>query len=253
MVAIVTGGASGIGEAVARALGATMPVAIWDLDGAAAERLAGELSGVAIAIAVDVGDRAAVDAALETTISALGLPEVLVNNAGIRDILPFLDLDLVTWDRILRVNLDGIFHCLQAFARKLVEAGRPGSVVNIASASALTGFRERNAYTASKHAVVGLTKTAAMELAEHGIRVNAVAPGFIQTPLSAHYIDDPGMVEYIESTTPLGRWGSAEEIANAVVFAAGPGASFMTGTVLAVDGGLLAGVNGRSGPRTEVS
>jgi meso-butanediol dehydrogenase/(S,S)-butanediol dehydrogenase/diacetyl reductase len=154
---------------------------------------------------------------------------------------------------VLRVNLDGTFHCLQAFARLLIAEGATGAAVNVSSAAGLAGFPARSAYGASKHGVIGLTKAAAMELAPHGIRVNAIAPGFIYTPMTAHYEDDPGMVAFIEGTTPMGRRGRAEEIADAVVYAASPGASFMTGSVLTVDGGLLAGVSGKAGPATSVS
>jgi NAD(P)-dependent dehydrogenase (short-subunit alcohol dehydrogenase family) len=123
----------------------------------------------------------------------------------------------------------------------MVEVGEGGAIVNISSAAGVTGFLSRTAYVSSKHGIVGLTKTAALELAPHGIRVNAVAPGFTLTGLTAHYQDDAAMAAYVGASTPLGRFGTATEVADVVAFVAGPQASFMTGSVLVSDGGLLAG------------
>jgi NAD(P)-dependent dehydrogenase (short-subunit alcohol dehydrogenase family) len=248
MSAIVTGGAKGIGEAIARRLHGQMPVAIWDVDIEAGQQLAATLGDGTIALKVDVADRADVDRAYEETQRLIGPPKVLVNNAGVREVLSFIDVDDRTWRRVLDINLGGVFHCSQAFVREAVRRDDGGVIVNITSAAGLTGFGGRHAYTASKHAVVGLTKSLAIELAEHGIRVVAIAPGFISTPLTEPYLNDPDMIRFIEATTPIGRFGSADDIARTVEFIVDPAASFITGTTISVDGGLLAGMRAKSAP-----
>jgi NAD(P)-dependent dehydrogenase (short-subunit alcohol dehydrogenase family) len=246
---LVTGGGSGIGQAVclmAAAEGAR--VAVGDLDaGRAAQTVAAirEAGGEAHAVGVDVADPASAARFVEAAETALGRLDVLVNAAGIREIAPVLDLTFEEWQRVIAVNLSGTFLPSQAFARRVVAKGGPGGrharIVNIASTLGLTAAPQRAAYVASKHGVVGLTKQMALELGEMGIRVNAVAPGVIRTALTERYFQDPVMTEVIRGLHPLGRWGEAEEVARAILFLAAEEQGFITGSVLAIDGGWTTG------------
>lgn len=190
---------------------------------------------------LDVTDRAAVDRFIADAVRHHGRLDVLVNSAGIREITPMLDLELAEWRRVLAVNLDGVFNTSQAFARAVRDLGTPAVIVNVASVAGLMGVPDRAAYVASKHGVVGLTKEMAMELGPLGIRVNAIAPGSVRTPLTERYFSDPALVERLNASHPLGRVAAPEEIAAAILFAASDDAGFMTGAVLPVDGGYAAG------------
>ena len=241
---LVTGGGSGIGAAVIRAFaneGASVVAA--DADGAAAQHVVAEL-GIgdrARAVTVDVTDRAAVDRAVADAARWFGRLDVLVNSAGIREITPVLDLDPALWQRVIDINLSGTFHVSQAFARAVKAAGRPAAIVNIASSVGLMGAPNRAAYVASKHGVVGLTKSMALDLARYGIRVNAVAPGVVRTSMTESYFGDPERVRRLEASHPIGRAARPEEIAAVVLFLASAEASYMTGSVVPVDGGYGAG------------
>ena len=173
--------------------------------------------------------------------AALGRVDVLVNSAGIREIVGVLDLSFEDWQRVINVNLSGTFLPSQAFARRLVSEGKPGQIVNLASTLGLMAAPKRAAYTASKHGVVGLTRQMALELGEKKIRVNAVAPGVVRTPLTESYFADPAYAQAIRDIHALGRWAEPREIANAILFLAAEENGFITGAVLTVDGGWTIG------------
>ena len=247
---LVTGAASGIGERSAQAFASEgAVVAVADRDVAGAERVAmaiGKAGGRAHAFELDVADQKSVTMVVATAAKRLGRLDALVNSAGIREIVPVLDLTLEEWTRVMTINVTGTFLCSQAFAKAVIAAKAPrpkggAAIVNIASTLGVTAAPNRAAYTASKHAVVGLTKEMAMELGELGIRVNAVGPGLIHTPLTERYFQDPQQLQRIRDIHALGRWGEPDEIAAAILFLASSDASFCTGTTLVVDGGWTAG------------
>jgi NAD(P)-dependent dehydrogenase (short-subunit alcohol dehydrogenase family) len=239
----VTGGAQGIGKAVANRLaqeGARVLVA--DLDESGAKAVAEEINahgGQAIAFAVDVSDREQVQAMINAAVSHWDGIDVLVSNAGIMDRQPFLEMTDELWDRILSVNLRGAFLCGQLAARQMVTQGNGGRIVNLASNSGVFGGRGRAGYGASKAGIINLTQTMAIELAEHNILVNAVAPGATRTRAVSG--DVPGPSVY--NRAPIQRFAQPEEIAAMIAFAASDECSFTTGHVLCADGGFtIAGV-----------
>lgn len=242
---LVTGGGSGIGQHVCYAAAKEgARVAVGDLDAERAEATAAEIRGrrgEAHAIQVDVADPRSAPAFVEGAEAALGRLDVLVNSAGVREIVGVLDLPFEEWQRVLNVNLSGTFLPSQAFARRLVAQGKPGQIVNLASTLGLMAAPKRAAYTASKHGVVGLTRQMALELGEKNIRVNAVAPGVVRTPLTERYFQDPDYMQAIRDIHALGRWGEPQEIANAILFLAAEENGFITGTILTVDGGWTIG------------
>ena len=242
---LITGAGSGIGRETAfEFAGEGGRVAAADLDLEMAKRTAEEIGrrgGEATAFALDVTDPAAVTRVTEQAWRALGGLDVLVNSAGIREIEPVLDLPLETWSKVMAVNVTGTFLASQAFGRLVVKNGTKGAIVNIASTLGVVASPNRAAYTASKHAVVGLTKEMGMELAEKGIRVNAVGPGVTRTSLTERYFQDAEQAQRIREIHAVGRWGEAHEIARAILFLASDDASFICGTTLLVDGGWTAG------------
>jgi NAD(P)-dependent dehydrogenase (short-subunit alcohol dehydrogenase family) len=242
---LVTGAASGIGEQVVRAMGREgAVVAAADRDGEGAERVAEAVrkaGGRAHAFALDVTDAAAVAGFIEATGNKLGRLDVLVNSAGVREIVSVLELPLAEWQRVMGVNVTGTFLCSQAFARAVIARGGRGAIVNLASTLGVVAAPNRAAYTASKHAVVGLTKEMALELGDKGIRVNAVGPGVIRTAMTESYFANPETAQRIRRLHALARWGEADEIAKAILFLASDEASFCTGTILMTDGGWTAG------------
>jgi meso-butanediol dehydrogenase / (S,S)-butanediol dehydrogenase / diacetyl reductase len=242
--AIVTGGASGIGAACVRAFYAEGAiVAIADSDTTAATKLTAELGDDdrVYTASLDVTDRSAVEDFIAEAVARTGRLDVLVNSAGIREITPVLDLDAAMWHRVVAVNLDGTFHMSQIFARAAKAAARPAVIVNLSSSAGLMGVPNRAAYVAAKHAIVGLTREMAMELGPCGIRVNAVAPGSVRTPLTERYFSDPELVRKLNASHPLGRVADPSEIACAILFLASDDAGFITGVTLPVDGGYTAG------------
>lgn len=242
---IVTGAGSGIGRQTCFEFAREgAAVAASDIDVAMAERTAEDIAkegGTAHAFALDVTDPTAVAAWVDAAAKELGRLDVLVNSAGIREIVPVMELSYEEWSRVMDVNITGTFLCAQAFARHLVSAGQAGAIVNLASTLGVAASPNRAAYTASKHAVVGLTKEMAMEFGEKDIRVNAVGPGVIRTPLTERYFQDADYADQIRAIHAMNRWGEPSEIAKAILFLASEDASFCTGTTLVVDGGWTAG------------
>lgn len=244
--ALVTGGGSGIGRASARLLGENgAKVAVVDRDGATARATAEEIiaqGGKAIALTADVRSEKEVRAAAADAEAAFGVIRVLVNSAGIGGgRRPMLDLSLESWKKVLDVNLTSVFLFTQIIARRMVDAGGGGAVVNVASVAGLNGSPNLPAYAASKHGVVGFTRTIALELASSGIRVNAVAPAMVSTNMLAPILNSPGGPAQAAAAHPMGRVAEPREIADSIVFLASQRASFITGSVITIDGGFLAG------------
>jgi len=238
-VVIVTGGASGIGAATARAFSAEgARIVVADVDRERGREVAGATAGVFEA--VDVADAAAVRA-VERTVAAHRRIDVLVSNAFATSLGPIERFALDAWTRTLAVTLTAAFTGLQAVA-PIMRAQGGGAVVNVASISGLGGDRGLVAYNAAKAGMINLTRTAALELAPAGIRVNAVCPGLIATPALARALGGaPEREERARAAVPVGRFGRREEVARAILFLASDDASYITGTTLVVDGGLTAG------------
>lgn len=238
---IVTGGARGIGRELAGAFAAAgAGVAIFDTDGDAARAAAAEIGAGAIADSVDVTDEDGVATAVEAVLGAYGQIDFLINNAGIRHVAPIAEEPVDAWRRTIDVNVNGTFICSQAVIPAMVAAGG-GHIVNLASMAGELALRERAAYNTSKAAIVGLTKSIAVEVGDAGIYCNAVAPGVIETPLSAPYFEDEAMVKVLRENSPMGRWGQVDEISGPVLFLCSEESSFVNGVTLFVDGGWTAG------------
>jgi NAD(P)-dependent dehydrogenase (short-subunit alcohol dehydrogenase family) len=232
---VITGGASGLGRGIAEAfIAAGAEVAIFDWKGA--EEAAAELGDGMLGLPGDVTDEAAVAKAFDRAAETLGRFDFLVNSAGIRSISPFLDHPLDTWRRTIEVNLIGTMIASQAAARIMVKRGG-GRIVNLASIAGRLALTERSAYNASKGGVFMLTRSIALELAGQGINCNAIAPGVIETPLSAEYFRDERMTTKILAGTPQGRWGQPPDIAGPAVFLCSDAAGYVNGEILFVDGG----------------
>ncbi len=235
--AIVTGAARGIGRAIADRLASDgASVLIADIDTAAAEATAAEIatSGATTAsIGVDVTQRGSVEAAVQDAVARWGRVDIMVSNAGIMDRAPFLEMTEAFWRRVLDVNLTGAFLCGQAAARQMRSQPDGGRIVYTASNSGVFGGRGRAAYGASKAGIINLVQTMAIELAEYGIRVNAVAPG----PTRTHEGQPEELWPSVKLRMPLGRYGRPEEIAAVAAFLAAPESSFVTGHVYCADGG----------------
>ncbi|GAC1316313.1 MAG: glucose 1-dehydrogenase [Acidimicrobiales bacterium] len=232
--ALVTGGGSGIGAAVCRWLAAAgAAVAVVDRDAAAAETVARQVGGVAFS--ADVRDSAAVDRAVRATVEALGSLSIVVNNAGLGGLRPLEDYTDREWERLLAVNLTGAFSMIRAAAPHLRQAGK-GAIVNVSSLSGSLPTRGEAPYSVAKAGLLALTSSAALELAP-AIRVNSVSPGFIDTPLTAPLFAIDGVRAGLEGRTPLGRLGTADEVAATVGYLCTDAAAYVTGHNLVVDGG----------------
>ncbi len=242
-VAIVTGGAMGIGRGIARRLHeAGANVTIADLDERVAQEAVAELEAVrpesARAIGCDVSDAENVEELIDVTVDRFGTLDILVNNAGIYPMVPLAELDVETFRRVLDVNLTGLFLCTKAASEWMIARGRSGRIVNVTSIDALhPSMVGLSHYDASKHGAWGFTKNVALELAPHGICVNAVAPGGIATPGTGG--TDPESLKAFEKLIPMGRIGDPDDIGRAVLFLASDLCSYTTGAQLVVDGGRL--------------
>jgi len=246
-VAIITGARRGMGKSHALALAkAGAKVVVSDISQEECEKVVEEIKkakGEAMAIKCDVSKKAEVDEMIKKTIDEFGRVDILVNNAGICQFKPFLDLTEDDWDRTININLKGYFLCAQAASKEMVKQ-KSGVIVNIASIAmgqVGVGFPTLAHYCASKGGIVGMTETMALELAPYGIRVNAISPGAIETPMIDPLKSDPKTMEGTLSQIPLHRTGKPEEVSNLVLFLASDSSSYMTGSTVVIDGGWLAG------------
>lgn len=243
--AIVTGGSMGIGAGIVERLheaGAAVVIADLDLDTAlaVAKRLDAARPDSALALRADVASRVDVDAMVAGAVDRFGGLDILVNNAGIYPFAPFLEIDADMFEHVLRVNLFGVFGAMQAAARQMIAQGHGGKIINVSSIDALHPSMVGLAhYDASKHGVWGLTKNVALELAEHGIAVNALAPGAIETPGSSGGAVDPEILRATEARIPMHRMGSPDDMGRVALFLASDLSSYLTGTQIVADGGML--------------
>jgi len=245
-VGLVTGGASGIGRATAMAFareGAKVVLADLVVDaGEEVVRLINEAGGEAIFVKCDVSKTAEVEAMINKAVETYGRLDYAFNNAGIGgDIAPVAECTEENWDHVIAVNLKGVWLCLKYEIRQMLKQG-PGAIVNMSSVSGLVGDPDHPAYGASKHGVSGLTKAAALEYARAGIRVNAVCPAAIRTPMIDRTLQAQPELSWqsLASGHPMGRIGEPEEVAEAVLWLCSDAASFITGHLLVLDGGLIA-------------
>jgi NAD(P)-dependent dehydrogenase (short-subunit alcohol dehydrogenase family) len=239
-VAVVTGAGRGLGRAMAMALAAA------GADVVVSSRTATEIDAVrdairglgrrADAVPADCADEANCEALITTTIERLGKVDILVNNAGINVRKPILELSAAEFDRVLKTNLYGYFYCARAAGRHMVARGA-GKIINISSMMGRVALPTQGAYASSKGAVEQLTNVLALEWAQAGVQVNAIAPAYCETPLTQPVFNDPERHRFICERTPMGRWGQPYELAGAVLFLASDASSFVTGHVLKVDGG----------------
>lgn len=240
-IALVTGASRGIGAGIALELARTgMQVAVTARDIERLDDVKAELERVGVRclpVALDVTNVATIQPVVDLIEAALGPIELLVNNAGVNIPRPAVDVTEDQWDSILDTNLKGVFFCAQAVGRRMI-GRRNGAIINVASAAGLIPADERSAYCSSKAGVVMLTKELALEWAPFGVRVNAVAPTFVETELAAQTLNRPGMRELWNARIPLGRIASVEDVTAAVRYLASADAGFITGVTLPVDGGL---------------
>lgn len=249
-VALVTGAAKGIGEAVARLLAERgARVAIVDIDGDTAAQVADEIAqggGDALAVTADLADDAQAERAVAETVARFGQLDIVSNNAGIQRYGAVDGTDEATWDEVMNVNLKSVYSICRHAAPHLKRAR--GAIVNMASVQSFATQQGVAAYTTAKHALIGLTRSMALDFAASGVRANAVAPGTVDTPMLAWAVqldpDPEALLRAVAAMHPLGRIAQPREVAEAVAFLASDRASFITGTTLVVDGGLLLPLGG---------
>jgi len=250
-VGLVTGGTSGIGRETAilfAKAGAKVVVAgRREPQGMETIELVRAAGGEGLFVKADVSKASEVETLIQKAVQRFGRLDVAFNNAGIEGVLaPIIRQSEEDWDRTIDINLKGVWLCLKYEIRQMLKQGGGGAIVNMASINGLIGAAGAAAYSASKHGVIGLTKTAALENARSGIRVNAVCPGVIETPMAERIFGAPRVHKYVLGCHPIGRFGRPAEIAEAVVWMCSDRASFMTGQSLVLDGGFLAGQNSPS-------
>lgn len=239
-VAIITGGCSGIGQAMAAGLaryGAR--VAIAGRTASKCEEAAAALSekgADVLAVPTDVSRPAEARRMVTRTVDHWGRLDILINSAAVSQGVPALEMTQEEWRRVLAIDLDGTFYCCQAAGRVMADAGR-GSIINITSMSGMLGYANQAAYAAAKGGVTMLTRALAVEWADRGVRVNAIAPTWFYTPMSKHILDDPAKLAEKSKSIPLGRVGQDEDIMGAAVFLASDASQYVTGHILSVDGG----------------
>jgi NAD(P)-dependent dehydrogenase (short-subunit alcohol dehydrogenase family) len=241
--AFVTGASYGIGAATAAALaGAGFDVAVSDLRPADLTDTVKTITNAgvrAVPVALDVRSLPSIQGALAEVVAAFGGLDALVNNAGVPLTRPAVDVSEAEWDEVVGVNLRGAFFVSQQMGRHLIGSGRPGSIVSIASTHGVIGIADRSTYGIAKAGIIQMTRMLAIEWAPHGIRVNAVAPGTVETPSrAAVFAANPQRRELMMNRVPLRRFGTADEMAAAVCYLASPAAAYITGQTLLVDGGL---------------
>jgi NAD(P)-dependent dehydrogenase (short-subunit alcohol dehydrogenase family) len=239
-VALVTGAGRGLGRGIALGLAqAGADVVLVSRSRAELETVAEEVGRLGVLARTEVCDVTDPDR-VKRLVERLGPVDVLVNNAGTNAPEPFVDVLPETFDRLFAVNVRAAFFVAQAVARRLLEERRPGTIINVSSQMGHVGAPRRTVYCATKHAIEGLTKSMAVELAPHGIRVNAIAPTYVETPMTEPYFTAPEARRAAEGRIPLGRLGQVEDVVGAAVFLASPAASLITGTSLLIDGGYTA-------------
>lgn len=243
-VALVTGAGSGIGRSVALAYSREgARVAVSDIAISAGRETVAAIEsagGQAFFVETNVADASACEAMVESVVNQFGRLDIACNNAGVNRFSgPTAEYELEHWKEVIDVNLSGVFYCMRYQIAAMLTGGS-GAIVNIASVLGKVGFPSVPAYVASKHGVVGLTQAAAVEYGGQGIRVNAVGPGWVLTPFTAHRTSDPEQRARLEALHPMGRLGEAEEVAELVLWLSSPKASFVTGGYYPVDGGFLA-------------
>ena len=237
--ALITGSSQGIGLALARGLAqAGAMVVLNGRDEAKLAQAAAQIPGAAV-LAFDATDHDAVRAAVDGFEAATGPIDILINNAGMQHRAPLEDFPAEAFERLLQTNIASVFHAGQAVARHMIARGR-GKIINICSVQTALARPGIAPYTATKGAVGNLTKGMATDWARHGLNVNAIAPGYFDTPLNAALVADPAFSAWLEKRTPAGRWGRVEELVGAAIFLASDAASFVNGHCLYVDGGITA-------------